>query len=259
MPPWVEDQSQWGNLELPNLSIADTVQKYPIGSKYIEGDRVYRYAKAGGAINRTDLGVKNGLPQGIAQREVLAAAIGATSVTITTVSPDGAAETGTLVKDEFAGGYLLLFTVGGVAPFDKQMRLITGNAAGAAGNIVFTFDRGLEIALVAGTSKAEAIASPYKHVVLDSAIHHPVIGVPTVLATSGQFLWIQTWGVCWLSCQAGVGVAGNIGLAFRHDGSLSEALTAVSGTVTNQYAGYCMAGNIGATQAAPFFMLQILA
>lgn len=258
MPPWVEDQDNWGNLELPDLSAADATQKYPIGTKYVEGDRIYRYALAGGDIDRTDLGVKNGLPQGVAQRAVAAvAAIGAKAATITTVSPDGAAGTGTLVKDEFAGGYILFFTTGGVASYDKQIRLITGNAAGAAGDIAFTFDRGLEIALATATSKAEAIASPYKHIVISSAVHYPVVGIPSVLASDGEYLWVQTWGPCWISPQSGVGVAGNVGVAFRHDGSLEPALTAVTSYITNQYAGFCMAGNSGATQAAPFFMLQI--
>lgn len=256
LPPYVGAQEGLTNLEIPDLTAADTAQKYPLGTKFVDGDRVYRYAKAGGAITRTDLGVKNGLPQGVAQRAVAAAAIGATSVTVTCASPDGALGTGVITEDEFAGGYILFFTVGAVAPYDKQVRLIKGNTAGTT-SIVFTFDRGLEIALVAATSKVEAMASPYKSVVISSAIHYPVVGIPTVLATSGQYLWIQTWGVCWISLQAGCGVAGNIGLTFRHDGSLSEALTAVSGVVTNQYAGFCMAGNITATQAAPFFMLQI--
>ena len=256
MPPWVEDQSQWGNLTLPDLSVVDTVQKYPIGTKYVEGDRVYRYAKAGGDIDRTDLGVKNGLTQGMAQRAVAVAAIGAKSATVTCASPDGASGDGNIVKDEFAGGYILFFTAGSVAPYDKQVRLITGNTAGTT-SIVFTFDRGLEIALVATTSKAEAIASPYKHVVLSSAVHMPIVGVPTVLASSGNYLWVQTWGPCWLSLQSDVGVAGNYGMVWRHDGSLDKNYDTVDGYITNQYAGFALAQTSSAGQGAPFFMLQI--
>lgn len=239
------------------IDTADTVAKHPLGQRMVlEDGRVFVYAKAGGAITRTDLGVKNGLPQGVAQRAVAAAAIGAKSVTVTCASPDGASADGNIVKDEFAGGYILFFTVGAVAAMDKQVRRITGNTAGTT-SIDFTFDRGLEIALLAATSKVEVIASPYKHVVISSAVHYPVVGIPTVLATSGQYLWIQTWGICWISPQSGVGVAGNVGLTFRHDGSLEPALTAVTGYITNQYAGFCIAGNSAATQAAPFFMLQI--
>ncbi len=256
MPPWVEDQEIWGSLALPDLSTADSVQKYPIGTKYVEGDRVYRYAKAGAAITRTDVGHKNGLSQGINYRAVSAQAIGDKTVTVTCASPDGAAETGTIVKDEFAGGYILFFTAGSVASWDKQVRLITGNTAGTT-SIVFTFDRGLEIALVAGESIAEGIASPYSKVLYNNTAGYPVIGVPSVLATIGQFLWIQTWGPCWLSLQAGCGVAGQLGVIFRTDGSLSEALSAVADQITNQHAGFVLAESTTQTQGAPIIFLQI--
>ncbi len=241
------------------IDAADTIQKYDLGQRMIlEDGRVFIYAKAGAAITRTDLGVKNGLPQGVAQRAVAAAAaIGAKSATITCASPDGASADGNIVADEFKGGYILFFTTGATAPYDKQIRRIVSNTAGTT-SIVFTFDRGLEIALATATSKAEIMASPYKHVVVDSTIRYPVVGIPSVLATSGQYLWIQTWGICWMSLQAGVGKDGQIGATFRHDGSLSEALSTVSGTITNQYAGFCIASSRdAATQAAPFFMLQI--
>ena len=101
------------------------------------------------------------------------------------------------------------------------------------------------------------MASPYKHLTLVATAGLPVVGMPTVLADEGEYLWIQTWGVFWASLQAGCGVAGNVGVVFRHDGSLSEALSAVSSTITNQYAGFVLAESTTQTQGAPFMMLQI--
>ena len=242
------------------IESTDTVAKHPLGTRMVLDDgRVFVYAKAGAAITRTDVGVENPVPQGISQRAVgAAAAVGDTSVTFTTVSPDGITGDGSILEDEFVGGYVLLFTTGAVAPLDKQIRRITGNTAtAAAGEITMTLDRGLEIALATATSKIEAIHSPYAGVTIGANIQSPIVGVASCLAGDGEYLWIQTWGVCWLSLQAGCGVAGQIGLTFRHDGSLSEALSAVSGTITNQYAGFVLAGIDAATQAAPFIMLQI--
>ena len=244
---------------------ASSTQNYRLGQrKILEDGSVWVYAKAGGAINRTDLGVKNGLCQGVAQRAVAAAqSVGDKTATLTCASPDGASADGNIVLDEFKDGYILFFTTGAVASYDKQVRRVTGNTAGTT-SIVFTFDRGLEIALATATSKAEVMASPYKHVVISSGANFPVVGIPAVLADSGEYLWLQTWGVTWISPQSTVGLVGNTGLVFRHDGSLepitneSGVLTVPDGTYdTTQHAGFVMAETSASAQAAPFIMLQI--
>lgn len=232
-------------------------QKHPLGTRMIlEDGRVFVYARCGGAIARLDLGVKNNLPQGVAQRSIAAAvAIGEKSVTVTCASPDGASQDGNIVEDEFEGGYILFF-VGSGSTQTPQMRRVVSNTAGTT-SIVFTFDRALSVALT-DSHKVEVIASPYRSVVISAGCTRSVAGVPMATTTAaGQFLWLQTWGSCWLSSQAGCGVAGNVGLTFRTDGSLSEMLSAVAGAVTNQYAGYVLAGTIANTQGAPFFMLQL--
>lgn len=46
MPPWAEGQEGWGNLALPNVYQEDAAQLYPIGTKYVDGDRVFHYCHA---------------------------------------------------------------------------------------------------------------------------------------------------------------------------------------------------------------------
>jgi len=244
----------------------DTIQKHPLGTRItLEDGRVFAYARCGVAITRLDLGLKNGLPQGVANRAVAAAvAKGLKSVTLTTVSPDGAAATGTIVANEFEGGYIQFFPdVASAAVQRPQTRRVISNTGGAAGSIVFTFDRALTVALTTDAT-AEVMASPYRHVLHGSGAHMPVVGMATNFATAGQFLWVQTWGVCWLSPQSTVGIGGNTGLVFRHDGSLEEikndsaTLKVADGTYsTTQYAGYILAETSSQGQAAPFFMLQL--
>ena len=238
------------------IEAADTTKKHPLGTRMVlEDGRVFVYAKANAAIPSTSEGVKNATPQGVSYRSVgAAAAATALSVTLTTVSPDGITGDGSIIADEFEGGYALFFATGG-----KFIRRITGNTAvAAAGAITITLDRPIGVALTT-SSGIELMHSPYYAVQTSNNINHPVVGVPACTATSGQYLWIQTWGVCWCSPQASVGVtaSGDVGLCWRHDGSLEAALETPSGSISSQYAGYVIAGLDAGTQAAPFFMLQL--
>jgi len=240
------------------IDAPDTIQKHPLGTRMIlEDGRVFAYARCGVAITRLDLGLKNGLPQGVAYRAIAAAvAIGGKSVTLTCASPDGAAGTGTIVKDEFEGGYIFILPEHASAAVQQpQIRRVVSNTAGTT-SIDFVFDRALQVALTTD-GYAEVMASPYRHVLHNSTMGYPVVGMGTVLATAGQFLWVQTWGTAWLSLQSDVGVAGNYGLVFRHDGSLDKAFETVDGSISNQYAGHVLAETSSQGQGAPFFMLQI--
>ena len=228
---------------------------FSIGDILRLGNKSFVLAKAGAAITSTGLGAKNGLFQGVAYNSVAVAAdAGATSVTLTTAATDGAAGTGLMVADEFKGGSIVLFSAGVDTP---QVRGITGNTARVAtGNVsvTFTLDSPLTIALTT-SDHGEAMQSAWSHVLQDVEIGHPVVGVPTVTATSGQYLWLQTWGPCFVSPQAAVGIAGATGVYWRHDGSLD--VENADAYVSDQYAGFVLAESSTHTQGAPFFMLQV--
>ncbi len=52
MPSWYHGQDGWGNLQLPNVYKADgATGKYPAGTKYVDGERVFWYAKFIGQIS----------------------------------------------------------------------------------------------------------------------------------------------------------------------------------------------------------------
>ena len=46
MPAWKGGQEGYGNLALPDIRDVDTMQKYPIGTKLLDGERVFYYAKS---------------------------------------------------------------------------------------------------------------------------------------------------------------------------------------------------------------------
>jgi hypothetical protein len=230
---------------------------FEIGDIIRLGKKTFVLAKAGGALTTTGLAVKNGLFQGVAFADVaVAAAIYATAVTLTTAATDGAAGTGLIAVDEFKGGEIVFFSAGVDTP---QRRGIVGNTARVATGslpVTFTLDSPLTIALTT-SDHGEAMQSPWSYVVHDTEIGHPVVGVPTVTATSGQYLWLQTSGLTFVSPQAGVGIAGALGCYWRHDGSI-DTYANIGAYVSTQYAGFVVAESSTHTQGAPFFMLCLM-
>ena len=45
MPAWFQGSDKWGNLAHPNVYVADSARQYPEGTKYVEGNRKFRYVK----------------------------------------------------------------------------------------------------------------------------------------------------------------------------------------------------------------------
>jgi hypothetical protein len=229
---------------------------YNIGDFIRLGSKTFVLAYTGGAITSVGLGCKNGLPQGVANSALAAnAAAGATSVDVTTSATSGAAGTGLMLLNEFAGGEIVLFTSGSDIP---QRRGITGNTARVAtGNVTVTFylDSPLTTAMTTANGTAECMHSPWAYVTQDIQIGHPVVGVPMVVATAAQWMWLQTWGPTFVSPQAACGIAGATGLYWRHDGSLD--VENADAFVSDQYAGFVLAETSTHTQAAPFVMIQI--
>lgn len=51
MPPWFRGELGWGNMALPNVyETDDAIQAYPAGTKFVEGDRTWFYARFRGTV-----------------------------------------------------------------------------------------------------------------------------------------------------------------------------------------------------------------
>lgn len=239
---------------------ADAVQKYPLGTLLRLGGRTFAYAKSSG-IQIPDVGSQVGIHQHIAQCTVaVSAPAGATSLTIDRPTTAGAAHNGIIAEDELVGGYIVVFPT---IPSNNKVfvRQIIGNTAApitAAAEMTIYLDSPTPIAVVADTSYAEAMASPYLNVVTAVSEVASIIGVPTIAATDGQFFWLQTWGPIWIATSAGCG-AGNSdrNVCFRYNGSGDEVATTGYGSIQAQHAGFILANAYGGGQGAPFIMLQI--
>ena len=245
------------NLRMPDIETPSTLQLYPLGTIFREGDRSYRYAKAsGGQI--PDVGSQIGSHQHVENCAVQANyAAGVTTITITTASTAGAAHNGLIAEDELYGGYIVVFPAGGNKAFVRQ---IIGNSActiSQANTCTIKLDRPTPVAITTSDT-AECMASPYLNVITGANERRAVVGVPACVATTGQYFWLQTWGPCWCATEANLGnSANNIGAKWRYNGTLQTADDADAYHECQQYAGFVLSFAYAGTQGAPFVWLQI--
>lgn len=239
-----------------NLHEVSTTKKYNLGTRLITGDgRVFKYGLAGGTLV-PDNGVCSANIQQIGYSSIaVAAAIGATSISITAGETAGAAADGVIAENELAGGYFVSFTAS-VATCQRRLILSNEAVASGGGTLVVVLDEGLHIALTT-SDHAECMASPYYNLQSGNDISKPIVGVPVCAATVGQYCWIQTWGPCWVSPQATVGASGHNQVVFRHDGSLDDHDYSEAYATYAQHAGFVLSSAASGAQAAPFIMLQI--
>ena len=258
MPTFFEGEPDncWGNTKLPDLSVADTSQKYPLGTVYVDGKKEYDYGAVKGTLN-PELGAQNTQPQHIAYATIgQAAAQYATEIVIDVAASDGRTGTGEIAKNELAGGELVVFDASSKA-FNRGIVANTARAAGA-GEMTLTLSDPIPVALIANTDHGECMASPYRYITASLNDAYVVVGMPQLVYTTGQFGWFQVRGPCWITPQTEVGSGSNNVLCiFRHDGSIDELDYNANTNNKGQIAGYVMAHAQAGGQGAAFINLMI--
>lgn len=250
---------QFVNPDPPSLWIPDTVQKYDIGTFYTFNGKCWAYSKTAGTVG-PNMSVRPKNEQDTQNRAVQAAADAyATSITITTVSPDGPSYNGTFAKDFLKGGHVVVFPAAG-AEYTFTRGIIGNDVLAAAGTLTLYLDQAIPCELTTSAT-AEVLASMWALVVLGTGTHinqqfcaHA--GIPSCYSTTGKWIWVQTWGPTWCSPSATTGVGNNNRLAqFQADGSITDQDAADA--AVGQNAGYCMANGYGNGQGAPFIYLMV--
>jgi hypothetical protein len=163
--------------------------------------RGFRYVKCGAvatvpgkvyqgvALDATNMQPSGGLTPA-------AAAVGATSVTISTSI--------TLTKDQLAGGYMSV----DVTPGQGYTYRVAGNTAvTSATGCVVTLEDPIVVALTT-SSRVIFVQSKYNGIVIEPGTPTAaIVGVPTYIIAAGEYGWIQTKGPCSVLF-TGTGVAG---------------------------------------------------
>ena len=210
------------------ILVQSSTQQTDLGARATTGDRrIFRYALNGGVAtvagkiyqgpteDTTNQNPSGGLTPA-------AAAIGATSVTITSSI--------TLAVNALAGGFMSVNVTPGAGYYYK----IKGNTAvTAAANMVVYLEDPIQIALTT-TSRVTFQLNPYNGIIIaPSTMTNVIVGVPTYVITAAYYGWIQTGGPA--SClQVGTGTCGKQ-LGYLQGGTSGALAPSIAGTANLAY------------------------
>lgn len=269
LPPSRRSQD-YPNLKIPSdLHKSDTVQQYPIGTKFVSGLRVFYYAKANGDCDpewgaykakKTNTAAVAPTQATATQADgTLAGKDGSHFITVTIDTEIGVLTTGVLAKDELAGGFIVIGN--GSAQHPEMFEIVSHPAlTSAGGSLTLELDQPLYADVTAATTYIELMEDPFYNVKADGSGGDYVtfLGIPACQASSGEFLWIQTWGPCWItSNSATCDSVRDRTIVFVGNGSVesSNDETLESGF---QIAGVALDMSGSAAANAPMVLLQIM-
>lgn len=257
--------------QVPNLAFLyetpSTTQNpdWAVGDRVALGDgRVFRYGRCTNTCLNTMQGLKfyGQEGDGIAYKNLSeAGAVGDTSVKV------DAGDEGDVDLDELRGGYIIFHTHGEYADFSRG---IVGNtAADSDGYVTIYIDAPLHIATTTSFG-TETCPNPYRFLSYRSAAvsggpggdaYTSVAGIPLRKTTAAnQFVWIQTWGPCWINPQGAVGytvATDRRDLKFTREGSIQKNDANAQDTSSMQRAGFMLTAEDASATGPPLVMLNI--
>lgn len=190
MPKWVGGEVGWGNLELPDVYALDTTQKYPLGTKFVDADRTFHYGYCyakNSASGRASGGMKNNAKVKETTTDALIEPIGETEIVI---------EDTTSTVNQWAGGFYLPYAHPGLCTYR-----ILSNTVSDGEHVTLTLERGLLVASSSGMTIriSQNMYSKLSCELPNAGLHYASsMGVNLVEAEAGKWLWIQTWGPCYV-------------------------------------------------------------
>ncbi len=222
-----------------------TVQKFELGTRYQEGDQVWRYGKAEGDLNPQRAVFDHST--WFSEPLVAARSIGDMYVTITTDSTSGDTTNGFGVKDNMVGGYF-----SNPNGTNKQFRRIVGHDKGASTATIKVYLDGPITRDMVNTEMAEWCPNPYRTLKPAGGNNRAAMGVPTTAIASGSYGWVQTWGPNWVAQFAAADFGGNFDqlARFTDGGNITDA----DSESNRQIAGFIMGARLFGNWANPPFI-----
>lgn len=244
---------------------ASATQNYVAGTRRVTPEgRVYKYGKATAEIGHMGSGLKfwSLLSDGIGYQ----APKKTQTTSESTIWLNSGKGTAGVAKDELVGGYIIIHTH--TVSNDMIRRIIANTLADGDGFVTITVDRPWDYA-IATDFGTETYPNPYMNLRQRIAAgSYPtagdrlssVAGMPTVrTVVADMFLWIQTWGPCWVTPEGEVGAQvaeDRRGCFFDYEGKIIKKSAAVLTDDIQQYAGFII-NREDASTGPPLFMLQI--
>ena len=170
-------------LDSIDVRVVSTIQEYPIGTRLVDGDNVYRYAEYGGTTKAGDLCQSEAPDAAHDLMDPGNHAIGATSITLV--------ESITLVLNEYAGGkFITEGGAGGGFTYD----IISNTAVSAAAGGIIVLKQGLTVAITTATN-VRLMKSRWKEIIIcPTSLTGTVAGVGLGVGADGSFGWVCTKG-----------------------------------------------------------------
>lgn len=250
MPKLIENLSDKVLSARQGILEQSSVQKFPIGTRYADGDRVFRYCKAGGDITEAmKAGFCGNLPIEVYTRAV-AYAKGTFKVAILDTDTDHGV-------DYYANGYLWIQDL---ITLVHRMHKIKSSTASAGGFVTLTLYEALTLE-VPVSSWITAWPNIYSNVLFADSEFMSMICVPLILVTSGNYFWGQTWGPCF-GTPFGVTpgyTSRQRDIYFNVDGALMAGDDLDMETTVRQRAGFLITNTSpgGEGYGDQFYMLQL--
>lgn len=203
------------------LFSSSSVAQLDLGAKAVDGERVFRYVKAGavalvpGKLQQAPAIVAN--HQNIAV--AAAAAVGATSVTVTLGATAATA-------NQYANGYMIVNDVNGEG---HSYKIKSNPAADASASLVVTLEDGIVVAL---TTSSEVCLIPNSHngvIVNPATPTNSPVGIAIYPVVAGEFGWIQTRGPVSALADGAI----TVGLGIAPSQSVAGSVKATATTLDN--------------------------
>ena len=244
---WPARPHDYSGDNLLDIYNKETTQRFVAGTRFLRWDgSVFKYGRVKGT-SVTGLLIWN--TSGLVNTAVTGATItaGDRTMTFTLGADDGYGGAG-YVEDELIGGIVGL---GGTAG-----RMIIGNTAAAVSTaMTITIDGAWQTAYT--TPFTEISYNPYFYLAPGPNAHAAAMGMPHIAATTGNFIWIQSYGPCVCT---GSGSAGNAdyqrSIYVAPDGAVRDG-SEITIETGGQYVGYILDEGDGSNGCMPVVMLQL--
>jgi len=228
----------------PNPYAESKTQQFPLGTKLIQGDRVWRYCKNAAVELAMAVPIQSADPLSAEMNYNIACAaadIAATEIFLTSTTNLAAV----LTKDKLKEGYVFINDEAG----EGQMRKIKEHDAflTTTATSITLYDP-LTVALTT-SSQAGLIENPYANVIAVTALVNMCVGVPLFVVTASYYFWSQTGGPAPVETNAAIA----IGTAVVVGTTAAQADPAASVT-TEVLIGYPLAPCSTDTEKLPVFL-----
>jgi len=228
--------------------ISSATPAHPVGTRAVSDDgRVFRYCSTGAATVAGNLIQSSAVIPDHLATTATAAVVGAKRIVFTPAATAGAAGL-------YADGLLGVSDSNGVG----YTYGVSGHAAITA-SVAFNLDLKdpIQVALTTG-SKLGLIANPFKNVIKmpQTTATGSLVGAATYIIASGEYGWIQTWGLCNVLI-AGTPALGAIVMAPGATAGASEIIVAAANLIVAQPIGNM--AQVGVSAKYNWVMLRVYA